>query len=507
MAKGDQIETDYQHAEARFQDLLKDPQKQKTRYHWMMCIKAFQSVYMAQPKGPRADDALFMTAHVFAKLYALSSSVKDKQEALDHFTRLLRRFPESRHREEAMRAIDALSNKTAGQEGIRTIEAGALAQVKGVRFWSSPTYARVVIDVTSEVSFSHSLLKRDVVDGGHERLQIDLNRAVIGPGVTPFVPMVDALLNDALIEQHEADMVRVVLDMNSVDHFQVFSLRHPFRILVDVRGVPIKTSCKKRIKDRPEQPCVQVPKGALARQLALGVQRIVIDAGHGGRDYGASGYLKGVHEKNVTLEIAQRLADKIRQRIGCEAILTRNSDVYLSLEERTAIANAKGADLFLSIHTNAHKKMASRGTETYCLNLATDEEAILVAARENATSARNISDLEDILKELMKSAKQDESGRLAGYVQEAIIKELEAKHDGIKDKGVKQGPFYVLIGAQMPCILVEVGFITNPRECQRLNSADYQEDMADAIAVGIQRYIKDIRPLALTPVYSLIRAA
>jgi N-acetylmuramoyl-L-alanine amidase len=286
--------------------------------------------------------------------------------------------------------------------------------------------------------------------------------------------------------------------MKSVHHFKVFSLPNPFRIVVDVRGVPVKKASKIRYEPEQKKPGTTVPKGALAKQLALGVGRIVIDPGHGGKDPGAPGYLNGVLEKNVTLEIAHRLARKIREQLGCEAILTRDEDTYLSLEERTAIANTKNADLFVSIHTNAHGKMASHGAETYFLNLATDEDAILVAARENATSAKNISDLEDILSELMKNAKQHESSRLASYVQEAMVNERNPRYGRVKDKGVKEAPFYVLLGAEMPCILVEVAFITNPGECRKLNTAAYQEEIANAIATGIQRYVEDIHPTGLT---------
>ena len=498
VAVGDQTERDYQHAQLSFKELLKDPQKQQIRHNWMMCIKRFRSVYVAQPNGPRADDSLFMTAHLYDRLHEFTSSILDKQEALDYFNRLLKHFPKSSYRSKANRAIAELTKRPSGQKTISMLQTGSLAKVKRIRFWSSPTYTRVVIDVESQVRYTHRLLKKDPAIGKPERLYIDLNRARIGPGVKPFVPIVDALLNDASVAQHGPDAVRIVLDIRSIDRFKVFSLRNPFRIVVDVRSVPLKTASKKRFKGEVEKLGVKVPKGALTRQLALGVERIVIDPGHGGKDPGAPGYLKGVTEKNVTLEISERLAKKIRQRLGCEATLTRNEDTYLSLEERTAIANTNNADLFVSIHTNAHKKMAYRGIETYFLNLATDENAILVAARENATSAKNISDLEDILSDLMKNAKQEESSRLAGYVQEAIIKKLRPRYGGVKNNGVKQAPFYVLMGAEMPCILVEVAFITNPRECRRLNTAGYQDDIAEAIVKGIQQYIEDIHPKALT---------
>jgi len=241
----------------------------------------------------------------------------------------------------------------------------------------------------------------------------------------------------------------------------------------------------------------KLPAGALAKQLALGVSRIIIDPGHGGRDYGAPGYLKGVHEKNVVLQISRRLAKKIRQELGYEVYLTRNSDKYLTLEERTAIANTKNADLFISIHTNSHKDRRAYGIETYFLNLATDDDAIRVAAMENATSTKNISDLQSILSDLMQNAKINESSRLAGYVQSSMVGHLKNKrYSRIKDKGVKQAPFYVLLGAQMPAVLVETSFISNPRECKRLTNPKYQERLCEAIIKGIQTYIRETSPTA-----------
>jgi len=290
----------------------------------------------------------------------------------------------------------------------------------------------------------------------------------------------------------------VVLDIKSIDDFNIFSLRNPFRIVLDINGMPKKRSTKKPSRDDDAQPSDDMPDGSLAKQLALGVRRIVIDPGHGGKDCGAIGYDKDVMEKNVTLEVSKRLAKEIRKRIGCEAILTRDRDVFLSLEERTAIANTTNGDIFVSIHANAHRNRKVHGVETYLLNLATDSEAIMVAARENATSTKNISDLETILNELMKNAKVNESSRLAGKVQQAIVKTLKVKHKKIKDNGVKQAPFYVLLGAEMPSILVEMAFISNPEECRRLNTAAYQEDVVDGIVTGIEEYIKEIGPAVLT---------
>ena len=176
--------------------------------------------------------------------------------------------------------------------------------------------------------------------------------------------------------------------------------------------------------------------------------------------------------------------------------MTRSTDKYLTLEERTAIANTKNVDLFISIHTNAHRDRNAYGVETYFLNLATDEEAILVAARENATSTKNISDLQTILNDLMQNAKINESSRLAAHVQNDLTAFLGKRHRQIKSKGVKQAPFYVLLGAQMPAILVEASFISNPRECKRLITRAYQEDICDGIVQGVRRYMRETTPTA-----------
>jgi len=196
------------------------------------------------------------------------------------------------------------------------------------------------------------------------------------------------------------------------------------------------------------------------------------------------------------LDISKRLAEKIRAQLKYEVILTRDKDVFLSLEERTAIANTQSADLFISIHTNASPSRRANGFETYILNLATDEEAIRVAARENATSMKNISDLESILKDLMQNAKVNESTRLATHVQNGALARLGVRFN-VVDKGVKQAPFYVLLGAEMPSILVEAGFISNPEECRRLIDPEYQSLVAQGIVDGIKRYIEEVAPTAM----------
>jgi N-acetylmuramoyl-L-alanine amidase len=280
---------------------------------------------------------------------------------------------------------------------------------------------------------------------------------------------------------------------------KIFHLHDPFRIVVDVRGAEKKTSKKKAVpKTETRSPRKGIRKVkrpdktvSLARQLGLSVKRIVIDPGHGGKDPGC--YHKGgIREKNIVLDLAKKLVNKIEKRLGCEVLLTRTRDQFLSLEKRTAFANVKKADLFISLHVNAHKQSKIFGVETYFLNMTTDPRSVMVAARENATSEKNISDLQSILNDLMLNTKISESSKLAYHVQKGMMSNIRKRYKRNRSLGVKQAPFYVLIGAEMPAILIETGFITNPTERKRLLSEKYREMLADGIVGGIDSYIESI---------------
>jgi len=518
----------YYKAEACYKKLRHSPRKQKYRENWLRCIKKFEAVYRYDPKGPWAAAGLYMSGQLYQELYKRSFKTSDRQTAIDTYERIISDFQKSKYKQKAILALGHMSykkppkrasKKEIPKKDIARVETDSIeaqiekltstplpvkkdlkgssdedAKVLGLRYWSNPSYTRVVIDADKDMSYSHRLLKKDASIKKPQRLYVDLNNSRLKKDIKKIVPINDDLLIDARAGQYALNQVRVVVDIKSFQTYKVFSLKNPFRIVIDVWGTV----------DTPVQPVitmgknnVKIPAGALAKQLALGVSRIVIDPGHGGRDYGAPGYLKGVHEKNVVLKLARRLAKKIRKELGCDVIMTRNSDRNLTLEERTAIANTKNADLFISIHTNAVRDRRAYGIETFFLNLATDNDAILVAARENATSTKNISDLETILSDLMQNAKINESSRLAVFVQKSMYRRLRKHYSRIKSKGVKQAPFYVLLGAQMPAILIETSFISNPRECKRLNNTAYQDRMAEAIVEGIKAYIKETNPTAL----------
>ena len=519
---------EYYRAEACYKKLRHHPNRQKYRDKWLACIEKFNAVYQNNPQGPWAAAGLYMSGQLYQELYKRSFKTSDKEAAADSYARIIAGFPKSRYYKRAEIALrdlrykktqkiaaekSALKSKETKpskdeieseiekaasapvptEKNIKESEAKS-ATVLGLRYWSNPSYTRIVVDADNDVMFAHKLLKKDTSKNKPQRLYIDLNNARLKKNIQKIVPINDDLLMDARAGQFAADKVRVVIDIKSFKTYKIFSLKNPFRIVIDIWGevekpaMPVLKAGSKEAK---------IPPGALAKQLALGVSRIVIDPGHGGRDYGAPGFQKGIYEKDITLKLARRLAKKIREELGCEVIMTRNSDRYLSLEERTAIANTKNADLFISIHANAAKDSRAYGIETFFLNLATDNDAILVAARENATSTKNISDLESILSDLMQNAKINESSRLAVDVQRSMTRVLGDHYSRVRGKGVKQAPFYVLLGAQMPAILIETSFISNPRECRRLMSTAYQDRMSEAIVYGIKEYIREINPTAL----------
>jgi N-acetylmuramoyl-L-alanine amidase len=515
----------YFSARRTYQKLLKSPKQRKYRHYWVNVITKFQTIYKKSPRGRWADNALFMVGRTYRKLYRYSGRKSDAQQAITYYERMIREFPSSVLADDALFALAeialnvhkkrevavkyytrlttrypkgdyhakakaAVSRLSSSKSKYKKMpkktrqKTTPLVNVAQLRFWSNPTYTRVVIDTEEDVSYSYRLLKKDPSIQKPQRLYIDLDHAKIGSRLSNIIPIQDDLLKDARVAQHTPTSVRIVLDIKTIDTFKIFSLQNPFRIVIDVNGKGTITA----------QKTPPVSSRALAKQLALNVNRIVIDPGHGGKDCGAPGYYKGVFEKDITLQIAKKLGEKIQRELGCNIFYTRTSDKFLPLEERTAIANTKNADLFISIHANATKKRHIYGIETYLLNLATDNDAIMVAARENATSAKNISDLEIILNELMRNSKINESTHLASCIQNKLVQGLKRQYSKINDLGVKQAPFYVLLGAEMPSVLIEIGFISNKRECKRLTNPKYQEHLVDGIAQGIKHYIKGIKP-------------
>jgi len=538
----------YDQARADYHWLLEHPKAQEVYQNWQSLADRFARVYTANPRGTYAPGALLWMGRIHGQAWRRFKRDDDFHQAVDLFKRLVNRFPDSRLADDgqvmlaglyeeakdpkqayleylrvtvnyprgdmaprAKKRLDALEEQLAsGQRDQANSQppakasppaatgkrpAGALAKVKGLRHWSTPTYTRVVIGLERPVPYNSALLKKDPDHDKPRRLYLDLKGASLPQGFDAKVPIGDGLLQAARAGQYTPDTVRMVLDIKRLASYKVFTLNDPFRVVIDCFGQQPRAKAQASQAQRERRvprgkASKQPPDLSLAAALGLGVKRVVIDPGHGGKDPGAQ--WKGMQEKTLVMDIAQRVAAKLRKMLGAEVLLTRQGDTYLDLEERTAFANTKDADIFVSIHANAAASHRLNGIETYFLNLASDEESMRVAARENATTTRSISDLQVILNDLMLNSKINESNHLARAVHGELLKQAGHKAK-VNDLEVKQAPFYVLIGARMPAVLVEVGFITNPQEHRRLGNKAYREAVAQGIADGIVRYAKQLK--------------
>ena len=272
----------------------------------------------------------------------------------------------------------------------------------------------------------------------------------------------------------------------------------PWDVVIDQSAVgarPAPSSTDAGARVARAEPVAPLPPQAnragsysLARQLGLGARRIVIDAGHGGHDPGTIG-AGGLQEKDLVLDVALRVERLLRKEVGAEVVMTRSTDVFIPLEERTAIANSKGADLFLSIHANSSRNRRAKGIETYFLSFAADPHAEAVAARENAISAATLKDLQNLVRAIALNSKVDESRDFAASVQEAMVEHMRPHDPEVQDRGVHTAPFYVLIGANMPSVLAEIAFLSHPDEERRLKKSDYRDRIAASLLEGVRAYL------------------
>lgn len=352
---------------------------------------------------------------------------------------------------------------------LASADAADKARVSDIRYWSSSGQTRVVVDLSQPVEYTKSRLSNP------DRLYFDLRNSQIAKEIKTKLPVGDGILKSVRAGQYNPDTVRIVLDLETIEDFSVFILDDPTRLVIDVNA-----KRPKRIESK---------------------RRVVLDPGHGGHDSGAVGPT-GRYEKDVVLDIALKVREILSKDPTLEVSLTRDKDVFIPLEERTAIARNRDADLFVSIHANASPKRAARGIETYLLNWTNDEEAIRVAARENAISVKRMrekmqkykNDLDIILSDLSRDFKRDESLKLANYVQNSLATDIGSAYRKTVNLGVKQALFYVLVGASMPAILAEVSFISNPEEERLLSKESYRSMIANSIASGVKVYLSSAPP-------------
>ena len=515
----------YDSAKRDYYSLLKSDRKQKFHDSWEKVIEKFNTIYRKYPTCSRSPDALFNIGVLYQKLYHRSWVGSDLDRALGAFQDLPKRYPGHRLADDALfnagqvqeekgRKSDAYSTyvkilkfypkgdmvsqakkrltqlasyapKPPAAKSARP-SSGKTVSITDVKHWSNPEYTRVVVYATGRLHFEEHRLRSDPSTGKPPRLYIDLNGARIPSALSEPIPIRDGLLLRARVGQYDHDTVRLVLDIDSMGDNRVFTMENPSRLVVDVFGRDEGSSAP-----RAAQP----GNGAgtplpLARQLGLGVKTIVLDPGHGGKDPGAVGP-SGLKEKDVTLAIARLLKTELTGK-GYRVLMTRDSDVYVGLDERTAFANNNLADLFVSIHTNASRNRRARGVETYFLGVARDRDSSETALLENAISEQTLADLEKILLDLTRTSNLRQSSLLAESIQGSLFRGLSNRNKLVKNHGVKQASFYVLIGAQMPAVLVETSFISHPTEERLLKDSTYRKLVSSSILRGILQFVDEL---------------
>jgi N-acetylmuramoyl-L-alanine amidase len=413
-----------------------------------------------------------------------------------------------------------------GKPQAKTSPAPKKAVVTDVQVYSGRDYSRIVVVLSGEAGRRWQLLPPDPKDGGVRRLYVDMDDTVIRAGVPSRFDVRGDVARKVRLAPFKPGVTRLVVEVENLKSQNVFVMENPYRVIVDVQGEatkkePGKDQPKDQVsksgapqakpekkgaspaapgEDKPGSPGVNLATPdrkkmakQLVEQLGLTVRTVMVDAGHGGRDSGARG-VGGLYEKNVTLEVA-KLLGKHLEKMGFEVLYTRTTDKYVPLEMRTAMANARKADLFVSVHCNAHGNPSSSGMETYSLNLASTPGEVRVAARENAVDPRRISDMQKILDELMHASKLTESREFAKSAHQTTLSQAR-KSLNLRDRGVHEAPFYVLLGAKMPAILVEIGYITNPTEGTKLRDEKYLDGLAKGIAEGVKGYKERIERFA-----------
>ena len=387
----------------------------------------------------------------------------------------------------------ALAQSSSGERITAAEPAGGgeKVQVTGLKLLTLKDQTRVMLDLSHETKFEVRRLKEDPLKRTPERIYIDILGAKLAPGSRDTLPVDDGVLRQVRVGQYSADVVRVVLDMNAVRAHNAFIIPEPTQLVIDILalGTQQKAPTKEvamRVEPVSQKP-VAVAKKADPPASGGGLRKIVLDPGHGGKDPGAIG-AGGIAEKDIVLSVARKLARKLKAELGVQVVLTRHDDRFVPLEERTALANSENADLFISLHVNASLNSEASGIETYYLDNTTDEAAIRLAARENRTSRRNISDLQFILSDMMQNMKLEDSITLAHRLQGALVGGMAKVMGEVKDLGVKKALFHVLVGARMPSVLVEMFFISNRVEERAMSQDSHQDAMVEALYEGIQKF-------------------
>ena len=652
----------FETAERMREALNGKPSTQRTRREYQQLGDAYRRVYYLSPGSSKADSSVVAVAELllqqgrsfndekalraaiaqyeflrhdypgskyrFDALFTIGQVYQQDLDELDKakqtFQEFLKRYPRQRlalQARDAIQEIDAevsrRSRRPQPQRETKLVEAkAAMPLVTGIRYWSTPDYTRVAIDLEAEVKYEAGRVPNP------DRIFFDLHDTKLASAlVGKSFDVSDGFLRKIRVAQFQKDMARVVLDVDDVSDYSAFLLPNPYRLIIDIHGrnpqkttavakaeAPVKKPAEETAKPKEaaaaqktagetskpaaagatkasakaattttdttskesapnpasaktatkagkgadnksadenttgkgdangidanqEQRATQRPTSkptfqavaprapekqqrksttaeahiaqptadgerSLIRALGLKIGRIVVDAGHGGHDTGTIAS-NGLMEKDLVLDVARRLGRLLQARMGADVIYTRDDDSFVPLETRTAIANQQQADLFISIHANSSADRRARGVETYYLNFTSSADALEVAARENAVSEKSIHELQDLVKKIALRDKIEESREFATNVQTSLYQNLSVRDRGLRDRGVRKAPFIVLIGANMPSILAEISFVSNPTDARKLQTPEYRQKIADALYKGVTKYVSGLSGLKL----------
>ncbi|MGH9713350.1 MAG: N-acetylmuramoyl-L-alanine amidase [Candidatus Acidiferrales bacterium] len=596
-----------------------NPQKDRSLADYRQTIAAYHKVYLITPQAEEVTPSLIAEGELYQEM-GRQFDPKYFKSAIDTYTFLLKQYPGSRYRSEAIFSIGKIQKENldkpddaeatfkeflkrfphspkadGAREALKEIAdaredqkqqeaeakaaqlaaAAAAAQsvqdkdpvppIKGqiaeqreatgrtphvvdIRTWNAADHTRIVVTLEDTIKYNVARI------AAPDRIYFDIHKANLTPALAKKTLNVDnGLLKSVRLAQNKQGVVRLVLDVDGAKDYSAFLLSKPYRLVIDVRSSSasaakqpasgpakiedVKSDPKPAVKPgesvsvtaenkQPPKPDVkpvtkpvsskskaETPKTAalqpptepkpnrdgqrsLTRALGLKISRIVIDPGHGGHDTGTIGP-HGLMEKDLCLDVALRLGRLIEEKLpGAEVVYTRKDDTFVPLEQRTAMANDAKADLFISIHANSSHDHAARGVETYYLNFATSEESMEVATRENALSQNSLHDLQDIIKKIARNEKIEESKELASDIQDSLAHRLQTVSQNQKNRGVKKAPFVVLIGANMPSVLTEISFISNPSDEKLLRKGDQRQRVADGLYRGIAAYLDNLNSLS-----------
>lgn len=501
-------------------------------------ITSFESIVRRFPASGYADNALWQAASLADAVYQKYNRSDDRDRAVRFYRWLAQEYPASPFVKRANARVAVLR-----ETSIAAVPVTDLATLIGIQRTVLPGSVRVTLELDREVTYYEERLF------GPSRLFFDLKNVQLTPALLDKVLSYPSdIVNKIRVGRHPDNVVRVVLDFEDVAKYSVFTLYSPFRLVVDAERAAIRRTTTSTILPPEPQPvlpslappALEAPRPvaavappapepapatppaaapaplstaaapppaalpapaapalnaaggfSIARQLGLSVSRIVIDPGHGGHDPGVLG--KGLTEAALVLDVALRLEKLLQKEPGVEVVLTRRTDTYLPLEERTEIANRQSADMFLSIHANASRNTAAKGVETFFLSFASSPDAEAVAARENSASAKDMHQLPDLIKKITLNNKLDESRDLANMVQDALIANLRRSNREIRSRGVKKAPFVVLIGAAMPSVLAEIAFVSNKQELSLLKTSAYKQKIAESLYNAVLKYRRSLK--------------